>query len=233
MDNALRVEIEALFDEAADGRHYACLGCSRNPQVGKTAFARPCLDHYGIAKNGLLFVLRDPGASSGGASHSGKLCPIDNSDRTAGIIRRRLEQIRVPSELICFSNAILHGYYDKNSRADNEKERKKCKMVLGDLIGLLQPKIVIALGLEALRSVREILLQREMPKPTVKEMAERQFSFECARGSQILGLPHPAHEAPNLSPYKLRPDDAWGIVSRRVNSVFSANCIFRRPRPCP
>jgi uracil-DNA glycosylase len=219
MDNTLRIKIEALFDEAYDGRHQACRGCSRNPQQEKhTAFARPCLEHYGLAKHGLLFILRDPGGK--GASLSGKLCPDekDNNDKTARIIRKWLKQIEVPSKSICFSNAVLHGYLGRNAPV-KEQERRKCKIVLWETIDLLQPKAVIALGLEALQSVREILLDREMPRPKVKEMVNRRFVFERARGIQIFGLPHPAHEIPNLYPYKLRPDDAWGIVSRRVHSI--------------
>ena len=220
MTKETKRHFEILFDQASKGKHYACQGCLRNPQKQKTAFAKPCLDHFGLTRNGLLVILRDPGASSGGASHSGKLCPIDNSDRTANILKEKLKLVRVPKDSICFTNAILHGYFDKNSKENNENERKRCRIILREFHDLLRPKVVLALGLEAIQSIIEIHLNQEIPRPTMKELIDREFYFGHLPDVKVFGMPHPAYANTNLAKYGLKQDDAWESVLQRINSIF-------------
>lgn len=214
-------KIKQIIKRAKTGDHPACKDCSRNPQRNNTAFAYCCDEHFGMNKNGLVIILRDPGASDGGASHSGSLCPVHNNDATANRLLSNLSALNVPTKSIYFLNAILHGYFNVNSKNRNDAERKCCKVILEEIINCLQPKIILALGLEALQSSLEILTKSVIKKPTIKEMIKRSFSYGQISDVSVFALPHPAYASVNLGRYGLSETEAWAKVAKEINKIMT------------
>jgi uracil-DNA glycosylase len=214
-------KIKQIIERAKTGNHPACKDCLRNPQSNKTAFAYCCDEHFGMNKNGLVIILRDPGASDGGASHSGSLCPFHNNDATAKRLQLNLPALNVPYKSIYFLNAILHGYFDINSKSRNEAERKCCKIILEEIINCLQPKIILALGLEALQSSLEILTKSGTKKPTMKEMVKISFSYGQISDVSVFALPHPAYARVNLGRYGLSETEVWAKVAKEINKIMT------------
>lgn len=61
-----------ILESARSGHNQACKSCARNPKKNTTSFARNCDEHFGVKQNGLIIIARDPGASDGGSSQTGK-----------------------------------------------------------------------------------------------------------------------------------------------------------------
>lgn len=213
-------KLKGILESARSGDHPACSRCLRNPKKSNTSFAISCDEHYGTNKNGLIIMARDPGASVGGSSHTGILCPIHNTDISAKRLLLNLSLINVPKSSIYFLNAILHGYFDENSKANNNTERKHCRLILGEIIAFLQPRGILALGLEALQSTIEILKELEIRKPTLKQMIQKSFSYGEISGVNVFAMPHPAYSFVNLSKQGLNESDVWRDVAKKINRVF-------------
>ena len=192
-------ELSEIINKARKGTHDACQTCSRNPQSNNTAFASNCNEHFGVAKNGLIIILRDPGASDGGASHTAKLCPIENGDKTANILENIISSFQFSNKKIYLLNAIMHGFFDVNSKKNNEKERKNCKKILKDIINVLEPKVILALGLDAVHTSLEILNNENMKKPNLAEMIDKSFFYGKISDVNVFTMPHPAYAKINLA----------------------------------
>ena len=213
-------ELKRTLESARQGCHPACEKCLRNPKLNNTSFALSCNEHFGMNKKGLIIMARDPGASGGGSSHTGVLCPIHNLDNSAKRTLANMSKLKIPNSSVYFLNAILHGFFDKNSKAKNNSERKNCKIILAEVFSLMQPKAVLTLGLEALQSTIEILKKTEIRQPTLKEMIESSFSYGQISGVSIFAMPHPAYSSVNLSKHGLKESDVWQDVVNRINKVF-------------
>ena len=213
-------KLKEILESARSGDHPACSSCLRNPKRNRTSFAINCDEHYGTEKNGLIIMARDPGASVGGSSHTGILCPIHNSDISAKRLLSNLPLINIPNGSIYFLNAILHGFFDENSETNNNTERKHCIVVLTEIIACLQPRGILALGLEALQSTIEILQESEIQKPTLKQMVQKSFSYGEISGVNVFAMPHPAYSLVNLRKQGLNETDVWQDVAKMINRVF-------------
>lgn len=219
-------KLKEMLDSARSGDHPACSSCLRNPKKNNTSFAINCDEHYGTEKNGLIIMARDPGASVGGSSHTGILCPIHNSDISAKRLLSNLSLIKIANRSIYFHrsiyflNAILHGFFNENSKANNNTERKHCRVVLSEIIACLQPRGILALGLEALQSTIEILQESEIQKPTLKQMVQKSFSYGEISGVNVFAMPHPAYSLVNLRKQGLNETDVWQDVAKMINRVF-------------
>lgn len=213
-------KLKGILESAKKGEYPSCNNCLRNPKKNKTSFATNCNEHYGTDKNGLIIIARDPGASGGGSSHTGVLCPVHNNDNSAKRLLANMSQLNIPNSSIYFLNAILHGFFDINSKAKNNEERKHCRSVLEAVFSCLQPQAVLTLGLEALHSTIEILDKSEIKKPTLKEMVKRSFSYGQMSGVHIFAMPHPAYSSVNLSKHGLNESDVWQKVVGEINKVF-------------
>ncbi len=213
-------KLKKILQNAKTGDHPACNSCLRNPKKNNTSFAISCNEHYGMDKNGLIIIARDPGASGGGSSHTEILCPIHNSDNSANRLLSNLSLLNIPNRSIYFLNAILHGFFDKNSKANNNTERKYCRVVLAEIFNCLQPKAILTLGLESLHSTIEILQNSEIKKPTLKEMVQKSFSYGQISGVHIFAMPHPAYASVNLSKHGLNESEVWQDVAKELNKVF-------------
>jgi uracil-DNA glycosylase len=213
-------KIKQIIESAKAGNHPACKACLRNPHRNNTSFAYSCDEdeHSSMNRNGLVIILRDPGAE--GASRTGKLCPVCNCDATAKKLRKYLALLNVPEPSIYFLNAILHGYFDVNSKNGNDAERKCCRIILEEIINCLQPKIILAFGLEALQSSLEILTKSEAKKPTTKEVIERSFSYGKISNVNIFAMPHPAYASVNLGKYSLSESEVWAIIAAGINKIM-------------
>jgi uracil-DNA glycosylase family 4 len=213
-------EIVEIINMAKNGDHPSCKNCSRNPKVQDTAFASCCSDHYGYNKNGLVIILRDPGANDGGAAHTGRICPIHNNDKTAKILRTNLKTIQIPNESIYFLNSILHGFFDTNSKKNNNIERECCLSILSEIISLIEPKIILAMGLEALQTTLDILNNTNVRKPTLKGMIENSFSYGEISGVNVFSMPHPAYAKTNLGKNGIKESDVWQSISQKINKIW-------------
>lgn len=214
-------ELNNLLEHASKGNHPACKACARNPQGTNTAFAKNCDDHYGGNKNGLIIIARDPGASDGGSSHTGRLCPIHNNDASAKRLLSKLSFLNIPNRSIYFLNAILHGYFDVNSKSKNDPERKHCKAILKDVFDCLQPKAILSLGLEALQSSIEILQKSKIRRPTIREMIDNSFSYGQISGVSVFAMPHPAYASVNLGKHGLNETEVWEQIASEINKTMS------------
>jgi uracil-DNA glycosylase family 4 len=213
-------EVKQIIENAQTGNHPACKSCLRNPQRNDTSFAYTCEEHYGMNKNGLIIIACDPGASGGGSSHLGKLCLIHNNDVTAKRLLSKLTLLKVPNQSIYFLNAILHGYFDVNSKKKNNAERKCCMVILKEIIHCLQPKVILALGLEALQSSIEILQKSGIKKPTMKGMIGKTFSYGQLAGVNVFAMPHPAYASVNLSKHGLNETEVWKELANKINKTM-------------
>jgi uracil-DNA glycosylase len=209
-----------ILESARSGHHQACKSCARNPRKNTTSFARNCDEHFGVKQNGLIIIARDPGASDGGSSHTGKICPIHNDDASAKRVLSKLALLRIPNQSVYFLNAILHGYFDLNSKKSNNSERNYCKVILTEILDILNPTSILALGIEALQSSIEILQNSNIKKPTMKDMISQSFSFGKIAGVSILAMPHPAYASVNLGRYGLNENEVWERIAIKINNLF-------------
>jgi uracil-DNA glycosylase len=209
-----------ILENARSGHHQACKSCARNPKKNTTSFASNCDEHFGVKQNGLIIIARDPGASAGGSSHTGKLCPIHNHDASAKRGLSKLPLLRISNQSIYFLNAILHGYFDENSKKDNNSERNRCKVILSEILDILVPKAILALGIEALQSSLEILHDANIKRPTMKDMISKSFSFGKIAGVSIFAMPHPAYSRVNLGKYGLNENEVWERIAIKINNIF-------------
>jgi uracil-DNA glycosylase len=209
-----------ILDSAELGNHHACKNCARNPKENPTSFARNCDEHFGVKPNGLIIIARDPGANQGGSSHTRKLCPIHNNDATARRVLARLDLFQLPYQSIYFLNAILHGYFNLNYKANNNVERNNCKYILRDIFCCLTPRAILALGVEALQSSKEILRSSEIKKPTLEDMIFNDFSFGKISSVHLFAIPHPAYARVNLGKYGVDENEVWEQVAIKINNLF-------------
>ncbi|MGO9415404.1 MAG: uracil-DNA glycosylase family protein [Syntrophobacteraceae bacterium] len=209
-----------ILESARSGHNQACKSCARNPKKNTTSFARNCDEHFGVKQNGLIIIARDPGASDGGSSQTGKICPIHNHDASAKRVLSKVALLIIPNQSVYFLNAILHGYFDLNSHKSNNAERNYCKVILTEILGILNPTAILALGIEALSSSIEILQNSNIKKPTMKDMISQSFSFGRIAGVSIFAMPHPAYAAVNLGKYGLNENEVWERIAIKINDLF-------------
>ncbi|MEO8399061.1 MAG: uracil-DNA glycosylase family protein, partial [Ignavibacteriaceae bacterium] len=201
------------------GNFSECKKCPRNPFINKiSVYAKTC-EHFGINKNGLLIIMRDPGGSKGGAASTNFLCPYCNNDRSAIKFRELLKLINIPVTKIYFGNAVLHGIEGKNEREVNKNALNCCKGVLSRLVKILSPKIIFTLGLEALNSSYEILSNGTNIKASVKIIEKNNFYFDIFNSTHLIGMPHISYYlqkgTTNNEFHKI-----FLKVSRKINKYF-------------
>jgi len=217
---ALSKEVSEFHSKAQKGNFPECKHCPRNPSMNDTTYAYTCLEHFSINTNGLLIIMRDPGGSSGGAARTNKLCPYCNNDKSAIKLRELLNQITIPHSKTYFCNAVLHGYFSENKKNINKLELNCCRKVVARLFNILSPKIVFALGIEALESSYEILSGKRI-KASMNLWIESDFYFGAFNRIHLFSLPHISFLGPNLSKYGLTGKEVFEKISKNINTVFN------------
>lgn len=215
----LEKEINNFHSIAKSGNFPECDKCPRDPRKNDTTYAFTCLEHYSINKNGLLIIMRDPGGSPDGAARTNKLCPYCNNDKSATKFRELLSKITIPHSQVYFCNAVLHGYFSDNKKSINKLELKCCKNVVARLFNILSPKIIFALGVEALESSYEILFNKNI-KASMSLWIEKDFYFGSKNRTHLFSLPHISFLGPNLSRYGLTTYEVFNKLSQNINSVY-------------
>ena len=215
----LEKKINYFHSMAKSGDFPDCNKCPRNPKVNDTTYAFTCLDHFSINENGLLIIMRDPGGSPDGAARTNKLCPYCNNDKSAIKFRELLNLIIIPHSQIYFCNAVLHGYFKENKKSINKLELNCCKNVVTRIFDILTPKIVFALGIEALESSYKILANKNI-KASMNLWIEKDFYFGLFNKTHLFSLPHTSFLGPNLSKYGLTTNEVFMKLSRSINSVY-------------
>lgn len=215
----IKKKVSDFHTKAQRGIFPECKECPRNPLENKTTYANTCLEHFGISKNGLLIIMRDPGGASGGAARTNKLCPYCNNDKSAIKFRRLLNLIKIQHSYIYFCNAVLHGFYGKNIKP-SEIELNCCKGVITNLFEILSPKIIFALGKEALESSYEILSNGKNVKASMNTWIEKEFYFGAFNSTYLFSIPHISFIDTNLGRYELSTDEVFSKISNDINAIF-------------
>lgn len=169
--------MKQLLEEARLGAHSSCKNCPWNPKiVGPVAFGVSCTEH-GIdwtadAKAISMQVVQDPAGTTPGKT--GRLCFVHNSqnpsDKTAQhayalwkatVSFDNSDHIDPYIQKHYWTNALLHGA-DKKTQKELRKSvpletaRKCCAVLLREQIDLLNPKVILANGEYAAKSLFDI-----------------------------------------------------------------------------
>jgi hypothetical protein len=167
--------LETLLADAKAGKLNACQECPWNPQFSDSmAFGVSCLCHgfdYRSTGDALsIQIAQDPAGSSPG--ETGRLCFVCNSPNRTDMTARNARELW-EAAVSCgpynrdggghlrhhfVTNAIMHGPHKgvPASDADRKRARVRCSSVLAGQIEMLRPKVVIACGVYAANSLREI-----------------------------------------------------------------------------
>jgi len=154
--------LDVLRKIASKGGFSCCKECPRHPSHGNPVFAEGCVIHQTENSPLILFVARDPSSPQRrgvvGCSTDGRVCPWCHTDVSANIFREKLyplieeafPQMKANREgrypVYCI-NAVLHG--PKRNSPPPTKAIKACSYILKTYVCLLQPKLVVALGVDA------------------------------------------------------------------------------------
>ena len=159
-----------LLESLESGSHAACTGCAWRPSSGRSvAFGTSCLKH-GIKWNQQskaisMQISQDPAGTT--PEETGRLCAVCNSlnptDKSAqqGIALWRAGVVRdsdgdAGTKYLSrhyWTNAVMHGAKDRDYL---ESARSSCTAVLRDQISVLAPKVIIAGGRVAAKSLNDI-----------------------------------------------------------------------------
>jgi len=139
--------------------------------------------------------MRDPGGK--GAAMTEILCPYCNEDNSAKSFLKLFNEIKIPHSHIYFCNAVLHGFVGKNI-TPSEFELGFCKGVIANLFEILSPKIIFALGKEALESSFEILSKGKIIKASMNMWVEKKFYFGVFNSTHLFSMPHISYCVLNL-----------------------------------
>src|SRR3989339_668544 len=175
----IKKKVLDFHSKAKSGRFSECKKCPRNPSENKTIYASTCLKHFEIHKNGLLIIMRDPG------------------DKGAKSFLKLFNEIKIPHSHIYFCNAVLHGFVGKNI-TPSEFELGFCNGVIANLFEILSPKIIFALGKEALESSFEILSKGKIIKASMNMWVEKKFYFGVFNSTHLFSMPHISYCVLNL-----------------------------------
>jgi uracil-DNA glycosylase len=151
---------------ASRGKFSCCQDCPRHPNKGNPVFAEGCPEHQTRNSPIVLFIFRDPSSPQRngviGCSTDGRVCGWCHTDTSANIFREKLyplveksfPQARMNSEgrypIYCI-NAVLHG--PTRNTPPPRKAVKACSCVVKAYVRLLKPKLVVAVGIDAINSV--------------------------------------------------------------------------------
>ena len=216
----LEKEINNFHSRARIGNFSDCEICPRNPNHTKTVYAQTCTKHFEINRKGLLIIMRDPGGE--GAAKTEKLCPICNPDKSASKFIDIFNQFEIPHSHIQFCNSVLHGFYGKN-QTPKRCEIQCCKNVVDNLFKILSPKIIFALGVEALETSFKILSNGKSIKASMKLWVENNFYFGSFNSTHLFSMPHISYCSLNLRNFGFSSkevDDVYIKVPKAINKAF-------------
>jgi len=170
-----------LFEESKSGNYIHCKNCPWNPKkVGPIAFGVSCEEHgiqWSLGKKAVsIQVVQDPAGTT--PEKTGRLCFVHNSmnpsDKTAqhayDLWKATISyDVNTTNDKYLkkhyWTNALMHGA-DKVKHASLRKNniledaREHCANILSEQINLLSPKVIIANGEIASKSLYDIgLLQ--------------------------------------------------------------------------
>jgi uracil-DNA glycosylase family 4 len=186
--------MKQLLKEACLGTHKNCKYCPWNPKVvGPIAFGVSCEEH-GVnwsspGKAISMQIVQDPAGTTPGKT--GRLCFVHNSknptDRTAQHaynLWKATVSFDVDTDTDPYlknhywTNALLHGADKKNQPELREpivmeSARKECSKLLGEQINLISPKVIIANGEWAAKSLFDLKLLSSDWKDLKQDFAQR------------------------------------------------------------
>jgi uracil-DNA glycosylase family 4 len=146
-----------------------CQQCPRHPENGFPVFAEGCEIHQNEQNPVILFLLRDPSSPKNktiiGCSDDSRVCPWCHTDPSANNFREKiypllsgsvkiLEKDKNGRYNVYFLNSVFHGPI-KNTAPPAQAVRQ-CSNVVRDFISELKPKVIVALGREAQKSLKWI-----------------------------------------------------------------------------
>lgn len=193
--------IADILDAARTGDLEPCAGCPWSPKAEESVgFGVSCRDH-GIdwARDGRavsMIVVQDPGDTT--PHETGRLCAVHNAENPTD--RTAQQSLRLWNAAVSlrtgdpqhggylrghyWTNSIMHGASDSTGLRERrimETARTHCTKVLEAQLRALRPKIVIASGAEAAKSLKSIGVmsaawwraRREFPNGAYSEVNDR------------------------------------------------------------
>lgn len=188
--------MKQLLEEAKLGTHTGCKDCPWNPRtVGPISFGESCEEHgvsWSAPGNAVsMQIVQDPAGTT--PEKTGRLCFVHNSknlsDKTAQhaydlwkatVSFDNNESLDPFLKNHYWTNALLHGA-DKNDPRKlrksgiMEKARKCCKQLLHEQIKSLSPKVILANGECAAKSLYEIGFISSRWEDFKQEFAQRPY----------------------------------------------------------
>jgi len=169
--------MKQLLEKARLGTHRGCNNCPWNPRtVGQIAFGESCTDHgvnWSIPARAVsMQVVQDPAGTTPGIT--GRLCFVHNSENFSDKTAQHAYDLWKATVSFdnntsfdpylknhYWTNALLHGadkVKQKHLRKSRplENARKCCSQLLAEQINLLSPKVILANGEYAAKSLFEI-----------------------------------------------------------------------------
>lgn len=174
------MNLEQIRLQSANASSEYCHDCPRHPSFGNTVYAEGCKKHQIQLNPKILFLWRDPSSPKNdnviGCSNDSNVCPWCHTDNSANNFREEIypELVRLVPELnknssgvypVYCLNSVFHG--PEENSTPPAKAIQCCSNVVNIFISQLKPKIVVALGLEAQKSLKWIagINTKKMEKP--------------------------------------------------------------------
>lgn len=242
------MSIGDLLDAARRGAHRACAGCPSSPRrLPNPAFGVSCLEHgidWGTPASAISMVIpRDPANTT--PARTGKLCFVCNSQnpsdrsalhqfelwRAAVALADEGEQSRRYLGRHYWTNAVLHGSDEEGL----ESARRCCREVLRDQIKLLSPKVIIAAGDAAAKSLHEIgLLKKSWPEFRARLASgvyREDVRLPAGAQAQVFCTYHTSARAVNCNVARLYSDATERELAKRIavlEDPHAARAFLRR-----
>lgn len=168
--------IDELYKNAKECNFDCCQNCPINIHElkgGESVFASGCDKNHQTDKSPLiLFVLRDPSIPQNKSVQGctdGNVCGWCHDDQSAQNFTKALfpklgtEGVNGRYPVYCI-NAVLHG--SKKNEKPPKDAFNACSSIMKTYVRLLQPKLVIALGVDARNSIRRTFNLEQFERAT-------------------------------------------------------------------
>lgn len=229
--------IAQLLSAIQGGQYPACEGCPWNPKsTGKAAFGVSCREHgvdWTVQGRAIsMLIARDPAGTT--PATTGKLCgfcntrnPTDHSAnhgfqlwKAAVSLSESTQDSTRYMKTHYWTNAIMHGV-DKDSRMI--EARAYCRNILLEQIRLLSPKVIIACGKDAARSLFEGGLISTPWDVFKQEFPKRVFSEQTMLSSDskvtIFCTYHGSATAVNTHVARLYSEETEILINQRIENL--------------
>lgn len=183
-----------------------CVGCNKGQRV---CIPKPDPKN-GFRNAKVMFVLERPGRRGAGAS---KKISFDNKDHTAKRFKKHFYETGLDRKDIFITNACI--YFPKNKSYGKAPTRLKCcAKILRKQIKFIRPKLIVSLGVTAIRTLRLVFPKsvRLRKFTTLKREVERHDRLIRAGRYGIYAVYHTSSNWMKRSEEKQKED--WRMIPK-------------------